>query len=167
MKCDFCHENDAIIFVRQVTNNSTKELYLCAECAEKRGISESSSKMDLNFSGLLGDLIGKQREERNKVCPTCGCRLQIILKEKTVGCAECYNVFKKEITEILKGLGVTKSYTGSLPNRIENFKSSLTDRALLQEKLQNAIQEENYEKAAVYRDKLKMLDNPSIEEASK
>ena len=91
---------------------------------------------------------------------------QIILKEKTVGCAECYNVFKKEITEILKGLGVTKSYTGSLPNRIENFKSSLTDRALLQEKLQNAIQEENYEKAAVYRDKLKMLDNPSIEEAS-
>ena len=29
-----------------------------------------------------------------------------------------------------------------------------------------AIQEENYEKAAVYRDKLRMLDNPSIEEAS-
>jgi protein arginine kinase activator len=63
-------------------------------------------------------------------------------------------------------MGITKNYTGTLPNRLENFKSSLNDRVVLQEKLQKAIQEENYEKAAVYRDKLKMLDNQSIEEVS-
>jgi protein arginine kinase activator len=53
-----------------------------------------------------------------------------------------------------------------LPNQIANFTSSLNDRVALQEKLNKAIQEENYEKAAVYRDKLKMLENQSIEEAS-
>ena len=74
--------------------------------------------------------------------------------------------FTDDIKGILKGFGVTRSYTGSLPNQIANFTSSLNDRVALQEKLNKAIQEENYEKAAVYRDKLKLLENQSIEEAS-
>ncbi len=166
MKCDVCHEKDAVIFVRQVTNSSTKELYLCADCAEKKGITENSSNANFTLGGLLGNLLGNQKSEKNKVCPTCGRKFLHIQKEKTVGCPECYTVFKDELREILKGMGVTKSYSGSLPNRLENFKSSLTDRVMLQEKLQCAIQEENYEKAAIYRDKLKMLENSSIEEVT-
>ena len=166
MKCDMCKENDAVIFVRQVSNSSIKELYLCASCAEKKGIKENNSKGDFNLSGLLGNLLDNKNNEKNKVCPACGRKFLHIQKEKSVGCSECYNVFKNEIIEILKGFGVTKSYSGSLPNRLENFKSTLTDRAILQQKLQNAIQEENYEKAAIYRDKLKMLDTQSIQEVS-
>lgn len=166
MKCDICKENDAIIFVRQVINSTTRELYLCASCAEKRGISEDGSKIDFNLSGLLGNLINERNDSKNKVCPVCGKKLQTILKEKTVGCSECYNVFHDDIKGILKGFGVTRSYTGSLPNQIANFKSSLNDRVALQEKLNKAIQEENYEKAAVYRDKLKLLENQSIQEVN-
>ncbi len=166
MKCDICKENDAIIFVRQVINSSTRELYLCASCAEKRGISENGTKIDFNLSGLLGNLINDHKDSKNTVCPVCGKKLQLILKEKTVGCSECYNVFQNEIKDILKGLGVARMYSGELPNQLSNFKSSLTDRVALQEKLKKAIQEENYEKAAIYRDKLKMLEIQSIEEAS-
>lgn len=165
MKCDICHENNAVIFVRQVTNSSTKELYLCADCAEKKGITENTSNEKFSLGGLLGNIISNQNDEKNKVCSVCGRKFLHIQKEKTVGCAECYNVFSNEIKDILKGMGVTKKYSGDLPNRLPHFKSSLTDRAMLQEKLQKAIQEENYEKAAVYRDKLKMLDKQSIEEA--
>ena len=71
MKCDICKENDAIIFVRQVINSTTRELYLCASCAEKRGISEDGSKLDFNLSGLLGNLINERNDSKNKVCPVC------------------------------------------------------------------------------------------------
>lgn len=166
MKCDICNENDAVIFVRQVTNSSERELYLCASCAQKRGISGNNSNIDFNLSGLLENMLNNQASEKNKVCPVCGRKFLHIQKEKSVGCAECYNVFRNEIREILKGMGISKNYTGSLPNRLANFKSSLNDRVILQEKLQKAIQNEDYEKAAIYRDKLKMLDNQSIEEAT-
>ena len=102
-------------------HSSIKELYLCASCAEKKGIKENNSKGDFNLSGLLGNLLDDKNNEKNKVCPACGRKFLHIQKEKSVGCSECYNVFKNEIIEILKGFGVTKSYSGSLPNRLENF----------------------------------------------
>ena len=57
--------------------------------------------------------------------------------------------------------GLSKAYVISKEGEIR-----LNDRVALQEKLNKAIQEENYEKAAVYRDKLKLLENQSIQEVN-
>ena len=53
-------------------------------------------------------------------------------------------------------------YSGSLPQRISSFKSVLNDRVALQIKLDQAVKEENYEKAAMYRDYLKALEKSSV-----
>ena len=49
-----------------------------------------------------------------------------------------------------------------MPKRLASFRNSLTDRADLQAKLDEAVKNENYEKAAVYRDFLKALERGSV-----
>ena len=38
MKCDICQINDAVVFLQEVRGNQKKELHLCLECANKKGI---------------------------------------------------------------------------------------------------------------------------------
>lgn len=162
MKCDICHENDAILFVRQEVSGSVTEMHLCSECASKKGLLSNATKTGLSLEGLLTGLVKNNRE--NKSCPCCGKKLSQIKKQKKAGCPECYNVFKNEIKEILQSMGITQKYTGSIPNVVPGYKDNLTYRILLQDKLQKAIQNEDYEKAAVYRDQLKLLDKESVQE---
>ena len=53
-------------------------------------------------------------------------------------------------------------YTGSMPKRIANFRSPLTDRIEVQKKLEQAIENEDYEKAAFYRDYLHAIENKAV-----
>lgn len=164
MKCDICHEKQAVIFVRQMTGQTSLELHLCADCARERGFSATDSKLELSLSGLLSGIVDNQSllNSKNRACPVCGKSLKDIIDNKKAGCPECYINFTKEIMAQLKLDGIESSYTGSLPQQLAHFKSSLTDRMLLQSKLEKAIHEEDYEKAAVYRDRLRVLEKSSV-----
>lgn len=167
MKCDVCKIRDAVVFVRQVTAHSTVELHLCPECAKAKGIAPNGNQLEMSLSGILSGLLDNQKnltsQESNKVCSVCGLSLQEIRKQKKVGCAECYSNFKNEISDLLESEGIAGPYTGSMPNRLTHFKSVLTDRMMLQKKLEEAIATEDYERAALFRDRLKVLEKTGIE----
>ena len=57
-----------------------------------------------------------------------------------------------------KNLGISSGYKGALPRRIKGYRSKLIDRMTMQLKLEDAIASEEYEKAAFYRDYLKVLN---------
>ena len=101
-----------------------------------------------------------------KLCPVCGSNLAFIKKAGVAGCPECYEVFKDEIKTSMREHGITVTYTGSFPKRLSGFRNALTDRNDLQAKLDEAVREENYEKAAVYRDYLRALEKGSVADAS-
>ena len=96
------------------------------------------------------------------MCPVCGTSLKSIKTAFCAGCPECYHVFYSEIKEILNKKGLSLSYSGKMPNYVKGFRSVLTDRILLQSKLEESIEKEDYEKAAVYRDYLKALEKTSV-----
>jgi protein arginine kinase activator len=78
------------------------------------------------------------------------------------GCPECYASFRSEIAAVMKNNGFEISYTGTLPRKLGYFKSPLTDRLMLQSRLEEAVRAEDYEKAAVYRDRLRILERDGI-----
>ena len=61
---------------------------------------------------------------------------------------------------------ITGTYTGSMPRRIATFRSRLTDRIDLEAKLEQSIQNEDYEKAAIYRDYLRALERGAVADGS-
>ncbi|WP_051537785.1 UvrB/UvrC motif-containing protein [Treponema sp. C6A8] len=93
-----------------------------------------------------------------KICPVCGMTYESISESQKIGCSECYYTFAQEFKKTLKKYGITKPYQGSFPKKLKGYKSTLTSRVEMQFKLEAAIEAEEYEKAAFYRDYLKVLN---------
>lgn len=157
MKCDICQINEAVVFLQEVRGNQKKELHLCLECANKKGIPTPMPGEKFNPEKIsLEKIISAMTEKRS--CKVCGRSLDDIKRYRSVGCPGCYNEFLLEIKEILCGNGNSKSYCGSFPKHVSDGRSYLHDRVILQEKLAESVAREDFEMAAIYRDKIKELD---------
>lgn len=166
MVCDLCKENEAVIFLEAIGKNGKRKINLCTQCAMARGIQAPvSAPNSENLAAVFKEIEEKEElrdSSSKKLCPICGKSLYSILKYCTAGCPECYEIFKSDIQKVLQEYGISGVYTGSMPKRLASFRNSLTDRADLQAKLDEAVKNENYEKAAVYRDFLKALERGSV-----
>ena len=161
MICDFCKENDATVFLEMHGPASTRKLKLCRECAAKLGVTEDPKAISALFQELSASE-KKVNDEDKKACPVCGTQLGFLKRTKQAGCPECYSIFKDQIKDILSKQGIKGPYKGVMPNRLSTFRSVLTDRIALQAKLEESIKNEDYEKAAIYRDYLKALEKSPV-----
>ncbi len=159
MKCDICRIRTAVIFVQQVSRDSSVELHLCEQCARERGFSTTENRIDISLGGLFSDVLEKKEtgSEGANTCPKCGCTLDTIKKHRKTGCAECYSHFRAEIIALLRQDGVEYAYTGPLPGK-KDGEAERPSAEQLRRELQRAIERENYELAAYYRDHLKLLE---------
>lgn len=98
-----------------------------------------------------------------KVCSVCGMAFSQVQKEKMFGCPECFYTFEEEVKKAYQNMNINEIYSGSLPKRLKGYKSNLVGRVETQLKLQEAIKNEEYEKAALYRDYLNVLNSQKIE----
>lgn len=166
MICDLCGKKPAAIFMESVLKGGIKKINLCNECAVKRGIIPPAiTPNQIDIQGIFRDIELRKAEldiDTKRLCPACGKSLYEIKRTGCAGCPECYSVFSGDIKNAFSSHGLNGKYSGSLPKRVKGFKSSLTDRSDLQAKLEEAIKIENYEKAAVYRDYLKALENGEV-----
>lgn len=168
MKCKICEENEAVIHVQQIIGNEVVELHLCESCAQKRGITSSDDKIELSLSQLLTGLIDAKaegKEERaSESCPRCGMKLSEFRKQGKLGCPECYSAFKREVDLFLENTAGTSRHRGKYPARLLAYKSLLVDREMLQVRLKEAVIHEDYEAAAVIRDKLRAIEQTAGEQ---
>lgn len=157
MICDICRRREAAVFVQQLTAGGKKEIHLCEVCAKEQGIDGSSDKIGINLQNLV-----KSFTAEKKLCPVCGRGIEDIRKTLQAGCPECYAAFKDEIGDLLSKHGADLPYTGSMPKKLAYFRSILTDRMAIQTKLKASLENEDYEKAARYRDFLKALETSAV-----
>ncbi|MBR1536597.1 MAG: UvrB/UvrC motif-containing protein [Treponema sp.] len=165
MICDLCGENEAVLFIEQTNENTKRKLNLCFECARINGVSPDSKTIGRSLALLFDSILGRNKTQKAKddrVCPVCGISVSEIKMTRRAGCPECYSIFKNEVTEVFKKIGVVPPYKGTLPKRLKHFRSVLTDRIVIQAKLEESLKREDYEKAAVYRDYLKALEKSPV-----
>ncbi len=165
MICNICGAQDAVFFIEQVGSTFRKKISLCFECAKKYGVSQDPKNLEKSVDSLFKSInftAEKKDFDENKLCPVCGTSLKMIRSTFRTGCSECYSIFKNDILQIQKSYGITEKYTGSMPRRLSSFKSVLTDRIVLQSKLEESVKNEDYEKAALYRDCLKALEKSPV-----
>jgi protein arginine kinase activator len=163
MKCELCGKNESQLKIQQFIGSEMTELNICEVCAEERGIISSENGFNMSLSELLTVLVDtKGTKDRNKekpVCLNCGTASSDIRRSGRVGCQDCYSAFRKEIIHALKSKSIRPKHRGKYPSRVQVYKSFFVDRELLRQKLNQAVRQEEYEKAAVIRDRLNELDN--------
>lgn len=167
MLCDKCKKNQAKINLVKIVNGEKHETWLCEECA--KNISNMPFFEDLGkdgkapFQGLLTDILTNIENTvkdvpKKLVCEQCGLTYDEFEKSGILGCSNCYNVFSNNIKNKLeKSQGKTK-HVGKIPKiNGENLYRKQKLNAL-KSKLQEYIISEEYENAAIIRDKIKELE---------
>ena len=148
--CEHCGKNPANIHIRQIANNKETELYLCSKCAEnmqKKFL--SFLKMNNYMTGMMQNV---EPEVEGKVCPVCKFDINKIRKTGKVGCANCYEVFEKELEPVLEDLNIKRNKPQTVEK--ENVFEKIDN---LQNELNQAVLDERYERAAELRDEIEVL----------
>jgi len=159
--CDLCKEKIATVHYTEIVNNKLKKMDLCEDCAKQKniGINVQFSVADI-LKGLTEPHTEK-KEEPSKTCPLCGLTFSAFRKTGKLGCGECYEAFADELVPIIGDIHKNTQHVGTRPAMVRSTKSSTMKlRSQLDDlnaELESAIKKENYEQAAVIRDKIKGL----------
>lgn len=167
MICQVCGKKTATTHIKTVVNGKLTEYHLCADCAREKGYGSIFSSWNLDFGSLLGGLIGTSRpEEKVTRCEKCGASFAEIAKSGKVGCAHCYQTFRRQLIPVIQRIHGTTRHKGKTPVssalRLTENNSQLAEvkESPLEEKkrqLQKAIEAQEFERAAVLRDEIKEM----------
>ena len=173
MLCQKCKSKEATFFYKQNVNGKVTQVHLCADCAKKYGTGGSLS--DLFDIDLLGGFFGSPHGllMQTKTCPKCGSDYRDIINSGKAGCAECYKTFREELSGTVERIhGRVKhigrspdKQTGSAVDAPADEAKPVDERSELKKQLDEAIACEDFEQAAVIRDKIRALDENKETEA--
>ena len=163
MLCDYCQKNEATNVLKQTINGKTKLLHICDSCANSMLFSNLFSDFSINqfFSQ------GLQPVRTKKVCDKCGMSLDDIMSTGKVGCDHCYDVFSGELSRSIEKIHGKSHHVGKAPRSAAGKLKQKNELAAAKEELSRLIEKQNFEQAAVVRDRIKKLEaelNGSSEE---
>ena len=162
MQCDVCSKKKATVHLTEIVDEQMTELHLCEDCAREKSV---QMEQQFGLADLLAGLadFGKQTKEVEKVnlkCENCGLSYDDFRKVGRLGCSECYSVFREQLVTLLKKIHGSSQHLGTEPAKVSTVskKPHGENLQVLKEHLQKAIKEEDFEKAAILRDKIRSLE---------
>lgn len=169
MKCQKCGKNNANTHVKTIINGEFREYDLCSECAHKMGYTNVFADMENDFSSLLGSFFTNVLPARTQAtrCEFCGSTYPEIAKTGMVGCAHCYELFADQLYPSIRRMHGNTTHCGKNSGRAAE-KTEKSDKPAektkeetikaLQSELDAAVKEQNFERAAELRDKIKEME---------
>ncbi len=176
MLCDVCNKNQATVHLTEIVDDQMTELHLCDDCARKKSM---EMEQQFGLSDLLAGLVdfGKQFSGAEKgvaavKCTHCGLTYEDFRKIGRLGCSECYASFSKYLGPLLKRIHGACQHMGKTPASYTEMpfkpqKSEITGTLDLKERLQRAIEREEFEEAAKLRDAIKEAEQNTKEPEQK
>ncbi|MBR2279318.1 MAG: UvrB/UvrC motif-containing protein [Ruminococcus sp.] len=170
MKCQKCNKNEANTHVKRVINGEFEEYHLCSECAKEMGysnvFSDFTSSFADDFNSLFGSFFENALPARTQAtrCETCGTTYNDIASTGMMGCANCYDIFSDRILPTIRRIHGNTTHMGKNSISYRKVEDKPEDKkqdelTKLKAELDTAIKNQEFEKAAVLRDKIKEKEN--------
>ena len=159
MLCCICKEREATVHLTQIAGDKMQKLDLCEECAKTKGVNDPTA---FSLADLLLGLGASQEIEQaaggtELKCPRCGFTQADFKKSGRLGCAECYRTFGEALGGLLKSMHKGVRHVGKVPESLRQSRDVSDQLRTLQKRLNRAIEEEDFEQAALLRDEIKQL----------
>lgn len=159
MLCNVCEKNEAKVHLTQMVEGKIKKVDLCETCAKDKGIDDPTG---FSLADVLTGMEAVQKPEvpvaesiTHLECDSCGYTQAEFKKTGRLGCTHCYDIFEEGLEQVFRSMHRGTRHTGKVPEKLRSSKE-LQDRSQdLQTRLDEAVQTENFEQAAVLRDELK------------
>ena len=164
-RCDICGCESGTIHLHSYSSEGKSEMHLCEACArtQEMGIEPDELKVADFFKNAAVNLFGDEaREDIKKIeslaCPNCNLTMSQFEKVGLLGCTECYETFKEQLEQLLKRIHGSNKHFGAGP-RPQRVIANSPDIEALKGELRAAIEQDNFERAAEYRDMIKNLES--------
>lgn len=185
MICQKCKVREAAVTITKSIHNMQITMHLCPECSKNfsPGVQKQISGVNNILMSMMDSVDMLETESENiRSCERCGMTFEDFRKKGTVGCEECYNVYRDKFESILKRLHgsyqhVGLSYEGikhAVPPKSHGMEKKLLKKEEIKQEsvseqienlkkaLDEAVAKEEYEEAAKIRDMIKIMeDEPS------
>jgi protein arginine kinase activator len=167
MICEMCKKNNASVHIVRLVNGIKQTLNICESCAKQsQGLSfigEAKLESPFTFQSILSGMVDYINQSSHSirntevVCPNCGMTYGEFKQYGYMGCETCYRQFSSTIMPVIKRVQGNTEHVGKMP--VKSGKEIMEKKRLmnLKEELQKAILEEEYEKAAEIRDRIREL----------
>ncbi|RKJ39444.1 hypothetical protein D7X94_12425 [Acutalibacter sp. 1XD8-33] len=171
MLCQSCGQRAATTHIKSMVNGQLTETHLCAQCAKKQGYGHILGDWG-GFGSLLGGLLREVPAAEVKRCPGCGASFGEISQTGQIGCGECYQTFRAQLLPVIQRIHGAARHKGKSPGgsalrvsdpnhqMVASPRQEKPAEAELREKerlMQEAIQLQDFENAALLRDQIKEL----------
>lgn len=161
MLCEECGINPAEVVVTTVVNGESTSRHLCRECLRRY----QTGEMQAVLAAILAAMAQKQQQTPDIVCPRCGETYAQFQKSGMLGCAQCYQAFRKELTPLITLVQGRAQHAGRRPAGSAEEQEMLNRREELRARMEAAVAEENFEEAALLRDQLRAMTEAREEQA--
>lgn len=158
MQCNICGKKKATVHLTEIVDEQMSEMHLCEDCAREKSV---QMEQQFGLADLLAGLadFNKQVKDSPKVtlkCPNCTMTYEEFRKFGRLGCSECYSAFESHLTNLLKKIHGSNHHLGKKPVKMSPVeKKKVENLQELKNQLMQAIQMEDFEKAAQLRDKIR------------
>lgn len=166
MLCEKCQKRQASVHVTKIVNGEKTETNLCDICAQEENTIGLGLEPHWMLQNIFADLFNQSLSgnqpvmERHKAasCEHCGFTDTQFAKAGKLGCAGCYDSFDQKLDPLLRRIHGNAMHTGKIPRRTGGFIGLKKELEELKGKLQTAVNNEEYEKAAEIRDRIRSLE---------
>jgi protein arginine kinase activator len=160
MLCCVCKQKEATVHLTQIAAEKVQKVDLCEDCAKEKGVNDPTG---FSLADLLMGLGSAQELTQpgggsELVCPRCGFSQADFKKTGRLGCADCYTTFAEGLGSLLKSMHKGTRHVGKAPAALRQTRETSERLGTLQRQLAKAVQEENFEQAALLRDQIKELN---------
>ncbi|WP_422447014.1 UvrB/UvrC motif-containing protein [Thermoanaerobacterium sp. DL9XJH110] len=177
MMCQECQKRPATVHITKIVNGEKSQMHLCEECAREKHLGFSAGLNPFGFDDetdfSIGKLLSSFFEPENQgykqtpdslKCDRCGLSFPRFTQTGRFGCSHCYDAFKGQLDPMLRRIHGKTFHVGKVPRRSGSEIRIKNELNRLKRELQEAINAEEYERAAVLRDRIKELEQKKNKE---
>ena len=163
LACQVCKKQSATIHITDVVNGEKKERHLCEKCAQEEGaLPKPQPHVPINeiLSGLaIQKTVIQQLADLR--CPHCKMSFVEFRDSGLLGCPGDYDAFEKAMIPLIERAHDGASHhIGKVPRRLGAPLAAENDLIRLRRELMRAVDDEQYERAAKLRDRIRHLESP-------
>jgi len=160
VKCEECGGQEAVVHLTQVVNNEMTVTHLCDSCAAQKGLDTSPGPIS-PLSDFIAQMGGAppRPAEAQVACPFCGLTFADFREAGRLGCPECWSTFQREMEALIRQIHGSSTHVGKVYLPPDPTASELQKRLDgLRNRLDRAVQAEDFETAAHLRDQIRALE---------
>lgn len=162
MLCEDCKVNEATYSIAVMVGEEVTHRHLCGDCMAKMNMNLASGNLRGLLSSLLTAITGAPENKEAEpqpdiVCPRCSTTWAQYTKNGRLGCPGCYEAFHEQLQPMLQQIHGRVQHAGRRPLHSETAQRVRSQQEELTRQMEQAVALEDFETAAVLRDRLREL----------